>query len=245
MIDTYLRPGFTFEQFACGNCNQFAYSSTQAAATGNGATFNPLIIYGASGLGKSHLLHAAGHQFVASNPTKRVICCTADAFTQALIDSLRTNQPSSFRDTFGSADLLLLDNVQSISQKERSQQELLYLHDRLADRQIQIVLTFDQPPSRIKEVAGSLQSRFSGGMIVELLIPDYETKQLILDKLAFRHRIKLLDDVADFLASMDVPSIRELEGMLIRLGAYSSLQNIEITLPLAMQYLNAIIRKDP
>ncbi|MDK9718529.1 MAG: DnaA/Hda family protein [Trichlorobacter sp.] len=241
MIDTYLRPGFTFGQFACGSCNQLAYSSTQAAATGNRATFNPLIIYGASGLGKSHLLHAAGHQFVASNPTKRVICCTADAFTQALIDSLRTNQPSIFRDTFGSADLLLLDNVQSISQKERSQQELQYLHDRLADRQVQIVLTFDQHPSRIKGIAGHLQSWFSGGMIVELLMPDYETKRLILDTLAFRHRVKLLDDVADFLASIDVTSIKELEGMMIRLGAYSSLQNVEVTLPLAIKCLHDVI----
>lgn len=240
MIDTYLRPGFTFEQFACGSCNQLAFSVTKLAASSNGTTFNPLIIYGANGLGKSHLLHAAGHQFVASNPTKRVICCTADAFMRAHIDGLRTNQMDSFRDAFGTADLLLLDDVQRLAHKERSQTELLYLFDRLVNRQVQIVLTFDQPPSKIEGVVGALQSRFSGGMIAELLMPDYETKRLILDKLAFRHRIKLLDNVADFLASMDTPSIRELEGVLIRLGAYSSLQNVEVTLPLAIKCLQDV-----
>lgn len=240
MIDTYLHPGWAFDQFACGNCNQLAFSVAQLAATNNDTTFNPLIIYGANGLGKSHLLHAVGNQFLTNHPEKSAICCSADAFMRAYIDGLRTNQMDSFRDTFGTADLLLLDDAQRLEHKERSQTELLYLFDRLVNRQAQIVLTFDQHPSRIKGIAGHLQSWFSGGMIAELLMPDYETKRLILDTLAFRHRIKLLDDVADFMASLDVISIRELEGMLIRLGAYSSLQNIEVTLPLAIKCLQDV-----
>ena len=237
MIGHKLNPRFTFKQFACGSSNQFAFSSAYATATNPGAAFNPLIIYGTHGLGKSHLLHAIGQQAIANNPSTRVICCSADGFMHEMIEHLRTNQMHSFRENFCSADLLLIDDIQLLAQKERTQQELLFLYDKLTAHQAQVVLAIDRHPLKLTGFDDTLHSRFSGGLMVELTEPDYETKRAILEKLAVWHQIKLPEDVADYLANLQVRSIRELEGGLIRLGTYSSLQNVEISLSLAMKYL--------
>ena len=241
MIDTFLHPGRTFEQFACESSNQFAVSAAQSLSMAVGAIFNPLIIYGSHGLGKSHLLHAIGHQAVGHKPDMQVRYCSADTFVHELIECLKTNQMDSFRGSFGSVDLLLLDDLQRLANKERSQQELLYLFDKLFIRQSRIVLAVDRHPSKLEGFADALQSRFSGGMQVELTMPDYEAKRLILEKMALRHQVKLVGEVADFLADVDVSGIRQLEGMLIRLGTYSSLMNVEMQLPLAKQCLYDVV----
>ncbi|QOX77395.1 ATP-binding protein [Trichlorobacter lovleyi] len=228
MIDTFLRPDWTFETFAYGSCNQLAVSVALSAAIDHGAIFTPLIIYGGHGLGKSHLLHAVGHQALRWNPAMQIRYCSADTFVQEFIECLKENQMDSFRASFGSVDLLLLDDLQRLDNKERSQQELLYLFDKLFIRQSRIVLAVDRHTSKLDGFSDALHSRFSGGMQVELTMPDYEIKRLILEKLALRHQVKLVDEVADFLADVDVSGIRQLEGMLIRLGTYSSLMNVEM-----------------
>lgn len=236
MIETCLHPGHTFDQFACGNCNQLAFSLAEQVAKGSLAA-NPLFIYGAIGLGKSHLLNAIGHQALSSNQSTRIIYCSTEKFRHTFINCLKANQVHEFQEYFGSADLLMMDDIQFFSCKERSQQEFLCLYDRISNRQARIVLTCNTSPSKLEFFSDELLSRFSGGLVVELSAPDYEAKRVIIEKLAVRHQIKLLEDVADYMANIQVRSIRELEGGLIRLGAYSSMQNVEISLSLAMKYL--------
>ena len=236
MIETFLHPGHTFDQFACGNCNQLALLSAEQVAEGS-ITANPLLIYGASGLGKSHLLNAIGHQLLSHNQSVRFIHCSADRFMHTFINCLRANQMHEFREYFGSADLLLMDDIQLFSSKERSQKEFLCLYDRISNRQARIVLTCNRPPSKLSEFSDELFSRFSGGLVVELSAPDYEAKRVIIDKLAVRHRVSLAGEVVDFMANMQTECIRELEGLVVRLGTYSSLQNAAVTLSMAKHYL--------
>jgi chromosomal replication initiator protein len=237
MKSNYLNPNFTFERFACGSCNQFAFSSAHDAAATLGAIANPLILYGDHGLGKSHLLHAIGNQHIAGNPAAQVIYCSADVFMDEMIECLKSNQMDCFRRNFYSADLLLIDDVQRIAHKMRTQQELLRLFDKFNSRHVPMVFAMNQHPSKLEGLDDALHSRFSGGLLVELSVPDYATKRAILNKIAVRNRVTLLEEVADFMANIHVRNIRELEGMLIRLGTYSSLTNVEISLPLAMKYL--------
>ena len=237
MVETFLRPGFTFDQFACGNSNQLAFSAAAQVTEGSASLINPLVIYGAHGMGKSHLLNAIGHQVVSHNQNSQVICCSADSFMYTFTECLKTNQMHEFRKSFGSADFVLVDDIQRLAHKERTQEEFLYLFDRLVNRQAPIALACDQPPSKLKGFSGKLLSRFCGGLVVELSAPDYGTKRIIIDKLALRHQVSLSEEVADFVANIPTQNIRELEGMLIRLGAYSSLGSPVISLPMAMRYL--------
>lgn len=240
MIETFLQPGRTFDQFACGNCNQLAFSSARQVAEGS-ITADPLFICGASGLGKSHLLNAIGHHVLSRNQSTRIIYCSADKFMHSFINCLRANQVHEFREYFGTADLLLVDDIQFFASKERSQQEFLRLYDRISSRQARIVLTCNRPLSKLSEFSEELFSRLSGGLVVELSAPDDEAKRVIIEKLAVRHRVPLAGEVVDFMANIQTESIRELEGLVIRLGAYSSLQNAAVTLPMAKHYLRDVV----
>ena len=236
MIETFLHPGQTFDQFACGNCNQLAFSSAKQVAEGS-IPANPLLIYGASGLGKSHLLNAIGHQVLSRNQAARVIYSSADRFMHTFTECLKTNQMHEFREYFGSADLLLMDDMQRLAHKERSQLEFLNFYDMLANRQVPIVLACNQPPATLIGFSDELLSRLSGGLVVELSAPDYETKRAIIEKLAVRHGITLGEDVSHFIANIQTKCVRELEGIVIRLSTYSALQNAAVTLPMAKHYL--------
>jgi len=236
MIETFLHPGHTFDQFACGNCNQLAFSSAEQVAEGS-ITADPLFIYGARGMGKSHLLNAIGHQVISHNQAARVIYSSADRLMHTFTECLKTNQMHEFREYFGSADLLLMDDMQRLAHKERSQQEFLSLYDRISSRKARIVLACNQPPANLKGFSDELLSRLSGGLVVELSAPDYETKRAIIEKLAVRHGITLGDDVSYFIANIQTKCVRELEGIVIRLGTYSSLQNAAVTLSMAKHYL--------
>ena len=240
MIETFLHPGHTFNQLACGNCNQLAFSSAEQVAEGS-ITADPLFIYGARGMGKSHLLNAIGHQVISHNQSTRIIYCSADRFMHTFIKSLKTNQIHEFREYFGSADLLLMDDMQCLAHKERSQQEFLRLYNMLASRQVPIVLACNQPPANLIGFSVELLSRLSGGLVIELLAPDYETKRAIIEKLVVRHRISLGEDVSHFIANIQIKCVRELEGIVIRLGTYSSLQNAAVTLPMAIHYLRDVV----
>lgn len=210
MIATFLHPGQTFDQLACGDCNQLALTAARQSAEDSikaDSLFN-----GANGLGKSHLLNAIGHQVLSRNRSTRIINCSADKFMHTFVNCLRVNQMHEFREYFSSADLLLMDDIQPLAHKERSQQEFLRLYDMLANRQVPIVLACNQPPAKLIGFSAELLSRLSDGLVVELLAPDYETKRATIKKLAIRHGITLGEDVSHFIANMQTKCVRELEG---------------------------------
>lgn len=243
MLETCLHPGQIFDQFACGNCNQLAFIAARQVAEGS-ITAYPLFIYGANGLGKSHLLNAIGHQALSRNQSTRIIYCSAEKFRHTFINCLRSNQVHEFSEYFGSADILLMDEMRRLAHKERSQQEFLCLYDLFASRLVPIVLACNQPPANLIGFSDELLSRLSGGLVVELSAPDYETKRAIIEKLAVRHGITLGDDVSYFIANIQTKCVRELEGIVIRLTTYSALQNAAVTLPMAKHYLRDIIKAD-
>ena len=245
--ETPLNPKYTFEQFVSGSGNQFSHAAALAVANNPATTYNPLFIYGGVGLGKSHLLHAIGHHILAANPSTKTCYCSAEKFMHEMVNCIKLNKMENFRERYRSVDVLLIDDIQFITGKERTQVEFFHTFNALYESHKQIVITSDKFPREMPNLEDRLRSRFEWGLIADIQPPDMETKIAILKKKAELNRISLPDDVALFLASSDTRNIRELEGMLIRLGAYSSLQNIPITLPMARHNLKDILvdkRKD-
>jgi chromosomal replication initiator protein len=238
---TPLNPRYTFDQFVSGSGNQFSHAAALAVANNPAITYNPLFIYGGVGLGKSHLLHAVGHQIMAQNPVTRVYYSSAEKFTTEMVNCLRLNKMEEFRERYRSVDVLLIDDIQFIAGKERPQVEFFHTFNALYESHKQIVITSDKFPREMPNLEERLRSRFEWGLIADIQPPDLETKIAILKKKAELNRINLPDEVAYFLASSDTRNIRELEGMLIRLGAYSSLQHIPITLAMAKDNLKDIL----
>lgn len=244
---TPLNPRYTFEQFVSGSGNQFAHAAAMAVANNPAITYNPLFIYGGVGLGKSHLLNAVGHHIQANDQTSRVFYCSAEKFMHEMVNCIKLNKMDEFRARYRSVDVLLIDDIQFITGKERTQVEFFHTFNALYEAHKQIVITSDKFPREMPNLEERLRSRFEWGLIADIQAPDLETKIAILKKKAELNRIQLPDEVAYFLASSDTRNIRELEGMLIRLGAYSSLQHIPITLAMAKQNLKDILvdkRKD-
>ena len=218
-----------------------------AVANNPADTYNPLFIYGGVGLGKSHLLNAIGHTIRDTSPELNVCYCSAEKFMYEMVNALRHKKMELFRARFRSIDVLLVDDIQFISGKVGTQEEFFHTFNALYDTHKQIVITSDKFPREISDLEERLRSRFEWGLIADIQPPDVETKIAILKKKSEITRIRLPDDVTYFLASSDTKNIRELEGMLIRLGAYSSLQNIPITLDMARESLKDILgdrRKD-
>lgn len=238
---TPLNPRYTFDQFVSGSGNQFSHAAAMAVANNPAITYNPLFIYGGVGLGKSHLLHAVGHQILAQNPATRVCYCSAEKFMHEMVNSIRLNKMEEFRERYRSVDVLLIDDIQFIAGRERTQVEFFHTFNSLYESHKQIVITSDKFPREMPNLEDRLRSRFEWGLIADIQPPDVETKIAILKKKAELNRINLPDEVAYFLASSDTRNIRELEGMLIRLGAYSSLQHIPITLAMAKDNLKDIL----
>lgn len=240
-VFTPLNAKYTFDLFVSGTGNQFAHAAAMAVANNPADTYNPLFIYGGVGLGKSHLLNAIGHTIKNTSQNMNVCYCSAEKFTYEMINSLQHKKMDQFRARFRNLDVLLIDDIQFISRKVATQEELFHTFNSLYDAHKQIVITSDKFPREIPELEERLRSRFEWGLIADIQPPDLETKIAILKKKSEINRIRLPEDVMYFLASSDTRNIRELEGMLIRLGAYSSLQNIPITLDMAKESLKDIM----
>ena len=240
-VSSNLNPKYTFDLFVSGTGNQFAHAAAMAVANNPADTYNPLFIYGGVGLGKSHLLNSIGHTIRANSPESNVCYCSAEKFMYEMVNHLRLKKMDVFRNRFRNVDVLLIDDIQFISGKTGTQEEFFYTFNALHDAHKQIVITSDKFPREISDLEERLRSRFEWGLIADIQPPDVETKIAILKKKSEITRIKLPDDVYYFLASSDTRNIRELEGMLIRLGAFSSLQNIPITLDMAKENLKDIL----
>ncbi len=236
-----LNPKYSFDEFVSGSSNQFAYAAARAVANNPATTYNPLFIYGGVGLGKTHLVNAIGNTILTMNPVMRVCYYTSEKFMNELINSLRYARMDEFRNKFRSMDVLLIDDVQFIAGKERTQEEFFHTFNALYESHKQIVVTSDKFPKDIPGLEERLRSRFEWGLIADIQPPDVETKQAILKMKADQNNIHLPEDVALFLANSITSNIRELEGYLIRIGAYASLTSTPISLAMAKDVLKDIL----
>jgi chromosomal replication initiator protein len=236
-----LNPRYTFDGFVCGPGNQFARAAAQAVAEQPSKAYNPLFLYGGVGMGKTHLMHAIGHEVKLRNPGASISYVSAEKFTNEMISSVRYDKMTSFRDKFRTVDVLLIDDIQFLSQKERTQEEFFHTFNALHDNMKQIVIASDRPPRELAEIEDRLRSRFEWGLIADIQPPDLETKVAILQKKAESEHVTLPMDVALFVASNVRTNVRELEGALVRLVAWCGLNGVEIVLPTAQQCLKQFI----
>lgn len=236
-----LNPKYTFDTFVCGAGNQFAHAAAQAVANKPATNYNPLFIYGGVGLGKTHLLTAIGNHILSINNSARVCLYTSEKFMNEMINCIRYKKMDEFRNKFRSMDVLLIDDIQFMAGKEATQEEFFHTFNSLHESHKQIVVTSDKFPKDMAGLEQRLRSRFEWGLIADIQPPDIETKVAILKKKSDIDHINLPDDVALFLASSSTSNVRELEGMLIRLGAFASLTGNEITLAMAKEVLKDII----
>ncbi len=240
-----LNSRYTFENFVVGPSNQFAHAACRAVAEGAAKTYNPLFIYGGVGLGKTHLLNAVGNRIYQRNPRKRLICIQAETFMNDLINSIQQEKMGSFRKKYRkSCDVLLMDDIEILSGKERTQEEFFYTFNGLYESGKKIVLTSDRFPKDMPELEERLRSRFESGIIVDIQAPEFETKLAILRKKAEDDRIDIPDDVAVFLANNIKSNIRSLEGSLIRLGAFASVTGMELSVDLAKDVLKNLLDQE-
>ena len=239
--DLNLNRKYTFEEFVSGSSNQFAYAAAMAVANNPATTYNPLFIYGGVGLGKTHLVNAIGNAILKKSPQMRICYYTSEKFMNELINSLRYNRMDEFRNKFRSMDILLIDDIQFIAGKERTQEEFFHTFNALYESHKQIIVTSDKFPKDIPGLEERLRSRFEWGLIADIQAPDVETKLAILKMKAEQNSIKLPEDVALFLANSICNNVRELEGYLIRIGAYASLTSIPISLEMARDVLKDIL----
>jgi chromosomal replication initiator protein len=236
-----LNPNYTFDDFIVGSSNQFAHAAALAVANLPAKNYNPLFIYGGVGLGKTHLLNAIGNQIAENDPSANICYTTSEKFTNELINCLRYEKMTDFRNKYRNKDALLLDDIQFLGGKERTQEEFFHTFNSLYESHRQIVITSDKLPKDIGGLEERLRSRISWGLIADIQPPDIETKVAILCKKAELFNISLSNEVGLFLASNLGTNIRELEGALTRLRAYSSLTGSEISLSMAKETLKDIL----
>jgi chromosomal replication initiator protein len=233
-----LNPRYTFDTFVVGSSNQFAQAACQAVAELPSRAYNPLFIYGGVGLGKTHLLHAVGHQTLRLFPHMAVVYLSSERFTNDLINAIRYDRTAEFRAKYRTIDLLLIDDIQFISGKERTQEEFFHTFNDLYDSRKQIVVSSDCSPKEIPEIEERLRSRFEWGLIADIGPPDFETRVAILKKKAASERVRLADDVAYLIATRVKSNIRELEGSLTRMIAFCALTGREMSVDLAQEVLS-------
>jgi chromosomal replication initiator protein len=241
ITSSLLNPKFTFDSFVVGTCNQFAHAAAKAVATNPSRRYNPLFLYGGVGMGKTHLMHAIGRELMTSYGAMKVVYTSSERFMNEMIAAIRTEKMPAFHHRYREADVLLIDDIQLLGTKERTQEEFFHTFNQLHDAQKQIVISSDSPPKDIPGLLDRLRSRFEWGLMADIQPPDLETKMAILDKKAEAVGVHLPDDVRTFMASKTKSNVRELEGALVRLVAYSSITGAPITLQMAQQTLKNIV----
>ncbi len=239
-----LSPRYSFETFIVGASNQFAHAACRAVAEAPSRSYNPLFLYGGVGLGKTHLMHAIGHYVLRHSQSLKLTYISAERFMNEVINAIRYDRILEFRERYRGVDVLLVDDIQFIVGKERTQTEFFHTFNALHDAQKQIVLSSDCPPHQITELEERLRSRFEWGLIADIQPPDLETKIAILKRKADAEGVFLPDDVALFIAGRIKSNIRELEGSLIRLLAYASLKGQDLSMSLAQDVLRDALRHD-
>ncbi|MCM8711924.1 chromosomal replication initiator protein DnaA [Clostridium sp. SYSU_GA19001] len=236
-----LNPKYTFDSFVIGNSNRFAHAASLAVAESPAKAYNPLFVYGGVGLGKTHLMHAIGHYILENNPKSKVVYVSSEKFTNELINSIKDDKNVEFRNKYRNVDVLLIDDIQFIAGKDATQQEFFHTFNALHEANKQIILSSDRPPKEIPTLEDRLRSRFEWGLIADIQPPDFETRIAILKKKADVEGLNISNDVMAYIATKIKSNIRELEGALIRITAYSSLTNKEISVDLAAEALKDII----
>lgn len=239
-----LNPRYTFETFVIGSSNRFAHAAANAVAEAPAKAYNPLFIYGDSGLGKTHLLHAIGHYAQRLYSGIRVRYVNSEEFTNDFINSIRDDEGASFKHLYRNVDVLLLDDIQFLADKERTVEEFFHTFNTLYNNNKQVVITSDLPPKQLSGFEERLRSRFEWGLITDIQPPDLETRIAILRKKATAENFSCPDDVLEYIASKISTNIRELEGALIRVTAYASLNKQEVDLQLAEQVMRDLISDD-
>ena len=235
-----LNPKYVFETFVIGNSNRFAHAASLAVSEAPAQIYNPFFIYGGVGLGKTHLMHAIGHRIRQHHPKIRVVYISSEKFTNELINSIRDNNPESFRQKYRNIDVLLVDDIQFLSKKEHTQEEFFHTFNALHEANKQIILSSDRAPREIQTLEDRLRSRFEWGLITDIQPPDLETRIAILRKKALIENLNIPNDVMVYIASRIDNNIRELEGALIRVVAYASLINQPVDTDLATEALKDI-----
>ena len=244
LSENSLNPKYTFEKFVVGTSNQFAHAAAKGAADSPGKSYNPLFLYGGTGLGKTHLMHAIGHSIKEHNKHLSVAYVTSEKFMNELINAIRFDKTEAFRAKYRSIDVLLMDDIQFFAGKERTQTEFFHTFNTLHNDQKQIVLTSDCPPREIPTLEERLHSRFEWGLIADIEPPDLETKVAILKRKADMDGIDLTDEIAIFIASKIKSNVRELEGSLLRLVAIASLRGVPISKMVAQEAMKSIIESE-
>lgn len=236
-----LNPKYTFDTFVIGSGNRFAHAASLAVAEAPAKAYNPLFLYGGVGLGKTHLMHAIGHYILEHNPASRVVYISSEKFTNEFINSIRDNRAESFRNKYRNVDILLIDDIQFLAGKESTQEEFFHTFNALHEELKQIIISSDRPPKEIPTLEDRLRSRFEWGLITDIQPPDLETRIAILRKKAKAENLDIPNEAMMYIANQIDTNIRELEGALIRVVAYSSLTNQDVTTHLAAEALKDII----